>query len=858
MLRNLPKDLNETFDRMLNGLDEFDKPRARRALIWLVFSARQLYVEELIDACAFDMEKEPKLENKLAPTDLELMLQDLILIRPAISPDQDTVESLTHTVMLVHASIREYLVRSSVSMEGLSCPSPYFALPDRESNLFLAQSCLAYLLCFNIYALRGYHEEFPLRQYAWYHWEDHIDINAEHCVLTFSSAMMRRKARRLYTLILRYLNQIGDLSVMNPTPEILSGDAEKDHYGGDLDALWTVLRSLYHFAKSNTLDLQSLKTALNIPFFHPQFDEFCPTMITSTTSTEGEPDYSSSDTFQEFSLRGRVSSYKHPSLPKSNTWIRLLEILPAVDPSTRIQCRLFGTALEEAPPFAALSYVWGNMTDGKAVIMVEGHAFHVSMSQFILLRSMRSRNEDLHPAIWIDALCINQQENEERQAQVKIMGDVYAQAREVVVGLSNDDGSGDKGVHILADLASCISSLNCSNPTGKALSLARQKILEVDLAGNWGHVLEIFQHPWWTRAWIIQEIVRGIRAVILFGTMSFNFNIIEQVMLADGFIKQVLREAKSSNLAAIERSHGWLSAKEVVHTRLEYRRNGEFPLPLLLWRFKDRVTIDPRDRIFAFLGLCNQSGLDSLRISYELTPEEVSFQTSQWILQNFKPLDVLSIRSAYETGQISHWSSWFLPLHLKTTTRRPLNPGLFIRADSFAIYSAAGTEHRSILVAEDQTIQGVTFDEILCVLGPPTFDMTKKQHLIDLCKEISKIQSSGPIKGSNQKTVESRWRTLLANQWPLGTRLGTSTSDGVVVPPQNEDEEKALLEIIDIHFNLYQLEGRRVVITSGGRLGLALQEVLPGDSIVILPGGALPYVLRSQPNSNCLLFLGEW
>ena len=284
MLRNLPKDLNETYDRMLNGLDEFDKPKARRALIWLVFSARQLYVEELVDACAFDIDKKPDLGNKLAPTDIELLLQDLILIRPPISQDQDTVESLTHTVMLVHASIREYLVQTSV-LEGSSCQSPYFALRDRESNIFLAQNCLAYLLCFNIYALRAHHEEFPLRQYVWYHWEDHIAINADHCVPTISTAMMRRKARRLYTLIKRYLSQLGDQLVINSTSEIMSGDAEKDHHGGDLEALWAVLQSLCQFAKSNSLDIQSLETALNIPFFHPQFDEFCPTMITSTTSS---------------------------------------------------------------------------------------------------------------------------------------------------------------------------------------------------------------------------------------------------------------------------------------------------------------------------------------------------------------------------------------------------------------------------------------------------------------------------------------------------------------------------------------------------------------------------------------------
>jgi hypothetical protein len=456
----------------------------------------------------------------------------------------------------------------------------------------------------------------------------------------------------------------------------------------------------------------------------------------------------------------------------------------------------------------------------------------------------------------------------EKATQVMIMSGIFAQAREVVVGLSNgdDDGSDDQAVHLLADLASAMSSLTTSDTAASAVNLAKQAILGIDRSGGWESILEIFQNPWWRRTWVIQEIVLGFKAVILFGSMSFNFNIVEKVMLAESFIKDVLRESRSPNLVTIEKNPGWRAAKQIVRTRLEYRQNGEFALPLLLWRFQDNLSTDPRDRIFAFLGLCKPQSVSSILVSYQLGVEEVALQTSQWILQTYKTLDMLSILSAFENNGISQGreSSWSLPLRNSVgplIERRPLNPGVFAGIDSFKIYSAAGTETQSILfLSESQsklTVRGTTFDKIEKVLGPAHFDMSSTEPLIELCKDIGLVQSSPLVTEPNQKTIEAKWRTLLANQWPLGTKLSMSTCQGVKVPPQTESDEKALFDVVDVQFDLPQLEGRRIIITSGGRLGLALEEVLPGDSIVILPGGALPYVLRPHPNGNWV-FSGEW
>jgi len=88
--------------------------------------------------------------------------------------------------------------------------------------------------------------------------------------------------------------------------------------------------------------------------------------------------------------------------------------------------------------------------------------YFVVSSELILLQSMRFHIEDADPAIWIDALCIDQIELVERSSQVTLMGGTFARAREMIVGLSSGRDSDDKSV--LVDLANSISPFTRSTP----------------------------------------------------------------------------------------------------------------------------------------------------------------------------------------------------------------------------------------------------------------------------------------------------------------------------------------------------------------------------------------------------------
>ena len=83
--------------------------------------------------------------------------------------------------------------------------------------------------------------------------------------------------------------------------------------------------------------------------------------------------------------------------------------------------------------YVALSYTWGDL-DNKRTVMANGHATHVGGNLEVALRALSIKRPMLSGCkLWVDALCINQRDVEERNEQVKRMRKIYKEAHEVVI-----------------------------------------------------------------------------------------------------------------------------------------------------------------------------------------------------------------------------------------------------------------------------------------------------------------------------------------------------------------------------------------------------------------------------------------
>ncbi|PVH75639.1 HET-domain-containing protein, partial [Cadophora sp. DSE1049] len=180
-----------------------------------------------------------------------------------------------------------------------------------------------------------------------------------------------------------------------------------------------------------------------------------------------------------------VQRYQYRPLVE-NDGIRLLELEPNPDLNAEVKCSLIHTTLHEYDHdiinhYTALSYVWGDSTATKS-ILVEGHEFHITLNLDTALRYIRDSTRRC--LIWADAICINQLDDEEKNRQVRQMGYVYRNATHTIIFM------GEPTDHTDAVLRAVRSGSSSSLDTQAREALPWQDILA---------------RPWFQRVWVYQE-----------------------------------------------------------------------------------------------------------------------------------------------------------------------------------------------------------------------------------------------------------------------------------------------------------------------------------------------------------------
>lgn len=141
-----------------------------------------------------------------------------------------------------------------------------------------------------------------------------------------------------------------------------------------------------------------------------------------------------------------MSKFLYHPLDARAREIRLITLLPAFLPSAAVKCTLSKASLNDTIRYKALSYVWGdpNITD---VVDVNGFDFPVTTNLFSALQVLRQKYTSV--SLWIDALCINQDDIPERNHQVNQMRAIYKDAEEVIAWLGKEDNESHLAMHLL-------------------------------------------------------------------------------------------------------------------------------------------------------------------------------------------------------------------------------------------------------------------------------------------------------------------------------------------------------------------------------------------------------------------------
>lgn len=149
--------------------------------------------------------------------------------------------------------------------------------------------------------------------------------------------------------------------------------------------------------------------------------------------------------------------YEHIPL-ESKRSMRLVKISPA-DSWAPLKCEIIQVdTLDNAPAYEAILYTWGDYRIRHPLVCgPEGQILQVSESCISVLR--RIRLSDVPRVVWVDAICINQDDDLERNTQVAMMGQIYHQAIRVIIDLGEESVHSNDAIDYIADC----SETDCMN-----------------------------------------------------------------------------------------------------------------------------------------------------------------------------------------------------------------------------------------------------------------------------------------------------------------------------------------------------------------------------------------------------------
>jgi hypothetical protein len=173
--------------------------------------------------------------------------------------------------------------------------------------------------------------------------------------------------------------------------------------------------------------------------------------------------------------------------------------------------------------------------------------------------------------------------------------------------------------------------------------------------------LDLLHHPWFSRIWVIQEVAVAPATTILYGGQSFvweYFNLIEY-LLGDPETTEIssLFQYSEEFFAVREAPTGPAHASLMTACRRMWRKGDEVQLYTLLRNFSAFKSTDPRDKIFALVGLVGSGNLESL-VDYEKGLEETLCLVGDHFIERDELLEILQFAGIGLKGYREGIPSW--------------------------------------------------------------------------------------------------------------------------------------------------------------------------------------------------------
>jgi hypothetical protein len=599
-------------------------------------------------------------------------------------------------------------------------------------------------------------------------------------------------------------------------------------------------------------------------------------------------------------LGNKETSFQYQPLDSALHEIRLLHIQRTESHDHPIHCHIEQTRLQNACRYVALSYAWGDAAS-TLPIFIDGCRFEVTLNLEAFLRQIQAENDN--PVFWIDAVCINQKDIAEKNSQVAMMGQIYSNASKVIAWLGKSQANDGQAWAFINELATLIEGNSTTIDNKVHINENQSRAISSWIASHtspkfstcsWMAFADLLNRPWWTRAWIVQEVVLAKEVVMMWGKFALpwnHFRITAAIVFNyQGIITRLLCGDCTADTSPAEfmfysnsfdrLNTGAVNVRVIDHTATQ-RRESESSSGYfydIIHRHKHSESTNPRDKVFAFLSLAgpNDKKFADLVVDYALSPASIYRSMTKIQLQERGTLKILN--DCYGIGRPEGFSSWTPQYRPSWRTTGSLNA---LESPPFIVFKAASDLKPQIQFSdEDKTLllDGVQVDTVQTVgavydLRPEELidgvvytpeNVSKSwERLAGLARLFDKQLASRGI-----VTAEIKQAWLSAGFYPTGIHKSeawartttcnpTAALDTYYSNPEAGDNidrkwtdqsfgpqgkgKEFIGERIDD-----ACATRRFYVTSKGFFGLGPPTTAIGDLVCVVLGGKTPFLFRPK------------
>ncbi len=384
--------------------------------------------------------------------------------------------------------------------------------------------------------------------------------------------------------------------------------------------------------------------------------------------------------------RSVADDYKYQRLSPRN--IRLVRLTRT---SGQAECSLIERSLEHPGDYIAVSYTWisVNRTHG---LLIDGKWLATTASAYEIVQEQAdSWSDGPEILLWVDFLCINQEDGMEKTEQVRMMQDIYSRASSVVTYLSaaNHDDA-DMAAYFLQELDSNIrlGRRRRYGLLGFGFNFTGQ------ISPGWNALAKLINHPYWTRVWIVQEVARGATLRIFYGENELDWVTLLHFM---GQFHLLKNRAYTDNdsIGYVQGAfpiYGGLRIEGIASARGSIRAGKELGFIEMLLNSRRLNATDPRDHVFAIQGLV-QKLPDHLRPDYEKSAKAVYTEAATYVAVHHDVIWLLRmagighVRKITAPSWVPDWSqtypTMFPVINWRNTQKLPTAMYCMIDGDHF-------------------------------------------------------------------------------------------------------------------------------------------------------------------------------